>query len=408
LDNSAGFRSSPIGIFSFFRSAPAPTEERAVHVRPANFIEAPPFAGEYISNSNADKNTAVSRAIQLISNDMAKVPLRVMRRTGEGAVEDTSSGIWRLFDQSPNVEQSGFEFRRLITSSYCKTGNACCLIQKNGRGDVLQLLPLDTGSMSIVVDEENGTYNYQHAILGLLEPEEVLHFRFGLVDETGVWAYSPIQRARESLSLAKAQEKAGASVYRNAATPRMAIKHPGSLSDKASARLSEQFSRAHAGPESAGRAILLEEGMNCEVLPALELESQQYIAGREFQIQEVCRIFGIPAPLLSDLSRATYSNVQSLMRAYIDGCLSHHAALWAAEIRYKLLAPDQFIDIDLSYVQRGSFQDEIGSLSTAINSGFMTPNEARKRLNLQPLPGLDSPLLRKDTGVVGEEDTDEL
>ena len=236
----------------------------------------------------------------------------------------------------------------------------------------------------------------------------MLHFRFpGTVDETGVWAHSPVHRAREALGLAKAQEKAGASTYRNSSTPRMALRHPGTLSDKASARLAEQFSRAHAGPESAGKAILLEEGMEAQVLAPLSLESQQWLDGRTFQLQEVCRIFGIPAPLLSDLSKATYSNIQHLMRTYVDGCLSHHAAMWAAEIQFKLLSPDQFIDFDMSYVQRGTFQDEIGSLAQAINSGFMTPNECRKRLGLNPLPGLDTPRLRKDTGVINGDQNNE-
>ena len=400
-----------MGIFQWFRAASPRTEERAVHIRPSQFIEAPPFSGEYVTPNNADSNTAVNRAVQLISNDLAKVPMRVMRRTAEGREEDTSSALWRLFDTTPNVEQSGYEWRRYNASIYLRYGNALNLIQRNARGSVLQLLPMDPDSISIQMNHSDGTYWYEHATIGKLEPEEVLHFRSPTtnMDETGVWAESPIRRARETLGLSKAQLKAGASTYRNSAQPRMSIQHPGNLSDKAAARLAEQFTRAHSGPESAGKAILLEEGMTASVLSPLSLESTQWLQARDHQIQEVSRIFGVPSHMLSDLSGGQYSNIQSLMRTYVDGCLSHHAAMWAAEIQFKMLSPDQFVDFDLSLVQRGSFQDEIASLNTAVTSGIMTPDECRVRLGHNPMPGLNQPRLRKDTGGVTdqEEDPDE-
>ena len=390
----------------FLRRSPQP-EERAMTVAPAGLELTLPYSGERVSPSTCDQNTAVGRAIQLISNDLAKVPRTLMRRTAGGAEPDTSSALWRLFDTSPNVEQSGFEFWRYMTSIYCRYGNAFALISKNGRGDVLQLIPMDPQSISIEIDQKSGTFYYNHAELGLLEPEEVFHLRFsGLTDETGVLGLSPVMRGKEALGLAKAQEKAGGSVYKNAASPRMALRHPGTLSDKAGARLAEQFSKAHAGPESAGKAILLEEGMDAQILQPLQLESAQWIDARRFSIGEVSRIFGVPAPYLSDNTNSTYSNVTQLAKLYTDGCLSHHAGIWQAEIQFKLLSPDQYLDIDLSYVQRGSFTDEIAALNQAVTSGIMTPNECRHRLGLNPLEGLDAPRLRLDTGVVNQDDED--
>lgn len=387
----------------FFRRSPS-VEERAMTVAPAGLELTLPYSGERVSPSTCDQNTAVGRAIQLISNDLAKVPRTLMRRTANGAEPDTSSALWRLFDTSPNVEQSGFEFWRYMTAMYLRYGNAVALIQKNLRGDTLQLIPLDPQSISIEIDQKTGNFFYNHAEMGLLEPEEIFHLKFGLTDESGIWGLSPVVRGREALGLAKAQEKAGASSYRNSASPSMALRHPGTLSDKAGARLTEQFSKAHAGPESAGKAILLEEGMDVTLMNGLSLESQQWIDARRFSIGEVSRIYGVPAPYLSDNSNSTYSNVTELVRMYTNGCLSHHAAIWAAEIQFKLLAPDQYIDIDLTYVQRGSFTDEISALNQAVTSGIMTPNECRHRLGLNPLEGLDAPRLRLDTGVVNQED----
>ena len=188
-----------MGIFSrFLRSSP-PREERAMTVGPQSLKLELPFSGERVTPSTATRNTAVARAVELISNDLAKVPRRLMRRTANGAELDNSSKLWRLFDRSPNVEQSGFEWMRMMTSTYLLYGNAFAYIQKSGRGEVLQMIPLDPTSISAVVDQDTGTFHYEHADLGMLEPEEVLPLAFGQKDSSGVLSQSPIDRARESL-----------------------------------------------------------------------------------------------------------------------------------------------------------------------------------------------------------------
>ena len=379
-------------------------EERAVVAPQSVFLDLPNWSGERVSPSQADRLSAVGRAINLISNDLAKVPLNLTRRNPDGTREpDDTSNLWRLFDSSPNVYQSGFEFRRYVTSQFLTYGNAIVYISRSMRGDVLQLLPLEPNSCSVMVDNETGEFHYQHATMGNLEPDEVLHLKYGLTDSSGIWGYSPIERASEALGLAKAQEKAGASVFKNAANPKMALTHPGNLSDKAAGRLSEQFANAHAGPGSSGKAILLEEGMSVTELKPLELTSAQYIASREFSIQEVSRMYGVPVPYLSEHSRSTYSNVSELVRIYIDSCLSHMACIWSSEVGFKLLSPDQRLEFDLSYVQRGTFVDEINALNTAATSGIMTPNECRQRLGLNPLPGLDDPRAMPGSTTITDE-----
>jgi len=381
-------------------------EERAMRVAPPGFLEAPPASGIRVPPREADRNTAVWRAINLIANDMAKIPVRVVRDLSDGTEEPADSDLDSLLRRSPNVEQSAFEFRRMMTSTCCLYGNAFALIQANQRKELLQLIPIDPTQISITVDQATATYVYTHAEIGDLPPSEVIHLRFGPTDSSGILSHSPINRGREALGLAVAQERAGAAAYRNSATPRMQIRHPGSLSDAASARLREQFQRAHAGPDAAGRAILLEEGMTADVLAPLGLESQQWIEARQFSISEVERLYGVPAPLLSNHAASTYSNISELLRAYTDTVLSHWSRIWSSELEFKLLGPDERVDFDLSHVQRGSFATEVSSLNTAVTAGIMTPNEARRRLGLEPLQGmgLDEPRIRLDTTTVTDQD----
>jgi len=384
------------------RPTPQPEERSAF----ANLV-APSYGGERVPPSQADRNTAVSRCVQLISNDLAKVPIRIMRAEGNAKVE-SSNPLISLLRKSPNVDQSAFEFRRWMTATFLLYGNSYAFIQRNGRDEVLQIIPLQPGTVSVQLSPSTGNVTYNHATMGQLAPEEVLHFRFSaLGDDSMVEAYSPIVRARDALGLARSQEKAGASTYKNAATPRMSLSHPGVLSDRSAQRLAEQFSQAHSGPDSAGKAIVLEEGMTAQVLSPLSLESAQWLAAREFSLQEVSRIYAVPTPMIGENSKSTYSNVTQMVKGYIDQCLSHHASMWAAEVQYKLLSPDETLEHDLSFVQRGTFSDEVASLNTAVVSGIMTPNECRARLGFNPIPGGDNLHTMPGSEILLEVDEDD-
>ena len=130
-----------------------------------------------------------------------------------------------------------------------------------------------------------------------------------------------------------------------------------------------------------------------------------WAVAREFSIQEVSRLFGVPVVYLSDHSRSTFASIVELTRTYWDGCLAHWCAVWGEEIRRKLLAPGQRLSWDTRDLLKGSFADQVSALRSAIEVGLLSQNEARERLGMAPVDGGDE-ILRPANTLVGTEPGD--
>ena len=361
----------------------------------------PAASGERVTEESCWSIVPVYRALTVIGNDIAKLPVSVV--SGEGrATRPVSSVATDLLGVDANEYHSGFEFRRTLTTQALRYGNAFAQIVRSGRGEVLALIPLLPHEVTLHVIE--GVVTYRHAHIGEVPHEDILHIRAPGGD--GLWGESPISQAREALGLMKAMEKAGGALYKNAGVPKLAFVHPGTLSAAAQQSIVDSYLTKHGGPANAGRPLVLGEGMRIEKINQT-LEDQMWQVAREFSIQEVSRLFGVPVVYLADHSRSTFASIVELTSTYWDACLSHWCAVWAEEVRRKLLAPGQRLQWDTRDLLKGSFADQVASLRSAIEVGLLTQNEARDRLGLAPVDGGDEILRPANTLVGTDPDTDD-
>jgi phage portal protein BeeE len=86
---------------------------------------------------------------------------------------------------------------------------------------------------------------------------------------------------------------------------------------------------------------------------------------------------------------------------YVDGCIAHWCATWQAEIVAKLGSPGDVMTWDLDQLTKPSLAETMAALRTGVESGVITRNEARARLDLPPLAGLDAPTLALNMGAGG-------
>ena len=359
----------------------------------------PASSGERVSEDGALGIVPVYRAVTMISNDIGRLPVFAATVDTDGDLLEVESTAADLIGTDPNRWMGGFEFRRTLTSQALRYGNAFASIVRNGRGEVLELVPLLPGDVSLHVSPNLGMH-YTHKVLGQIEPEDMLHIRAPGLD--GIWGESPIRRAREALGTIKAMEKSGGRLYAQAGVPKLALVHPGALSPAAIQTISDSYQAKHAGAANSGKPLVLGEGMRVERLN-MSLEDQMFMQARDFSVQEVSRLFGVPVVYLSEHSRSTFASIVELTRTYWDGCLAHWTAAWSEEVRRKLLAPGQRLAWDTKDLLKGSFSDQVSSLRSAVEAGLLTRNEARQRLGLPTLPGLDEPLTPANTQTPAEK-----
>ncbi len=328
--------------------------------------------------------TPVYRAASLIANDVARTPFEI---------DDDIVG--RLIAQ-PNRWQNGYEFRRALTMQALLYGNAFAVINRTVGGDLLELLPVDIESVSL--DLTKGEPFYRTRQYGDVPMQSMLHLRAVGLD--GLWGESPVRLCRTSLQILAAQESAQLEVMKNAGNPKLAFVHPGPLSEAARQSISEKFLQHHSGAVNAGKPLVLAEGMRVERISST-LEDSGINAARAYSIEDVSRIYGVPAHMLGQASSGNaYGSLEWMGRTYHDACLSHWFATWSAEVVHKLL-PFGSLTFDVDSIIRPSLAEQMAALRTGVESGVITRNEAREWLNLDPLPGLDEPIVALNMGTGG-------
>jgi HK97 family phage portal protein len=362
-------------------------------------------AGDPVTSTTIDWLPAVNRATSLIANDIARLPMRIASKQDDGSLIDQPGPTSKLLTEWPTQALHSHAWRRHIVREYLIHGNCICYIQKSarggrdGRGEVLQLVPLEAGSVRI--EWRDGSLVYIHTKMGDLSPAEVLHFRMP-GGNSGEWGLGLLSVGREALSQLRSQQKVAASVAANTVQPRVVLKHPGKLSAEMAAAAKSKFQATFSGA-GAGGTVLLQDGMSVETL-AVKVTDLDFIAVCNWSIAEVSRMTGVPISLLSEHSHSTFSNVVELNRSYLDTCLSHHIAMITAELEAKIIPTTRKLDFDTTALTRGTLGDQIAAWSLAIDRGVLTRNEMRQRLGLNPIDGLDAPVLRLDTAETEEPD----
>ena len=114
---------------------------------------------------------------------------------------------------------------------------------------------------------------------------------------------------------------------------------------------------------------------------------------RLFNVQEIARFFNISPVLLGDLSKSSYNSVEQAMIAFTVNCLAPYVINLEQELNKKLILPsDQnkfYIDIIEEDIIKTDKQAQVSYLSTLVDKGIISRNEARKQLGYGPVEGGD-------------------
>lgn len=357
-------------------------------------------SGVNVTPATAMNCAAVLAAVNVISQDIAKLPLLIYRRLpGGGREVATDHPLYPILARKPNPYQSRFTFREQQQAHLLLRGNAYLLKVFNARGRLTALIPLNPDRVAIWVGMGEPYYEAlrsvgmieSHYLQGLparLSQQQVLHVPGLSLD--GVGGVSVISYARETIGLALATEQYGAKLFGQGARPSGTLTHPGKLSPEGASRLRDSWSSAYSGIANAGKVAVLEEGMKFEAL-ALSNEDAQFLGSRQFSIVEIARIFRLPPHKLMDLGRATWSNIEQMSMEYVNDSLMPWLERWEAALEDGLLddreREDYFIEHDISRLLRGDSTSRSNYIKSLFYTGALTVNEVRSLEGRNPVEG---------------------
>ena len=347
--------------------------------------------GIRITPESAMLSTVVCACVRVISESVASLPLHLVRHAATGGkARETSHPLYRLLHTAPNDRHSSFWFRELMTSWCALYGNAYAEIVRV-RGQIRSIVPLHPSRM-ICERLQDGKVRYRYN-----EPTgETTYYAQGQIfhlpwmSADGMIGMMPVGLARDAIMLARACDIYGVGFFANSARPSVVLETEHSIPPEAQERLREAWERVHRGPAQAGKTAILPNGLKAHELGQTNHDNQ-YHELRQFQISEIARVWRVPPHLVGDLSRATFSNIESQGLDFLNYCLLPWLRRWESAIEMAMLQDEQDLraEFDTRGLMRADSATRATYIQTCINLGLYSINEARDLEGLPPVENGD-------------------
>jgi len=368
------------------------------------------YAGVTVTEEGALALPAVYACVRVLSETVASLPLIVYQRQTRGKTRAENHPLYRILHTQPNPEQTAMEFREMMTASLCLWGNAYAEIVRNGSGQTAELWPLRPDRMA--VRRVRGQVEYEYApgdgSTVKLRREQVHHVR--TLSGDGLVGYSPVRTAMQAVGLALATEEYGARFFGNGARPGIVLQHPGALSDKAYDRLRGSWQEEHGGLSQAHRIRILEEGMTVETL-SVPPEEAQFLQTRQFQAEEIARIYRMPPHKIGLLNNATFSNIEHQAIEFVTDTVRPWLVRFEQAIQRDLLTANEqkrfYAEHLVEGLLRGDTMSRYQAYAVARQWGWMSANDIRRLENMDEIEGGDEYLTPMNMTAAGEEPANE-
>lgn len=336
----------------------------------------------------------IGTLVDKLAYSHARTPIRVYRREAAGREDVTIDDPYGKLLNHPNRRHSSFFFQSWLSSTFDLYGEAIVLKVRPGPGrPPTELWPVHPSRVDVQRDEAG---NLWYVILGAAGPfgqfepvvaipeYDVVHIRSYNPDNM-IRGLSRLESLRTDLEGTDAMKAAQQAFWSKGARPGALLSAPGKLSEEALKRLKADWAAMHAGAANWGKTAVLEEGVTPTILP-MDMEELAYIDSRKLTREESCMRYDVPPPVVHILDHATFSNITEQMRSMYRDTMAPRFGLFEGEFDTQLRPDfDPLGELTAVYYMddllRGDFETRVQTYQVAIQSGQITPGEARREEN---------------------------
>ena len=143
----------------------------------------------------------------------------------------------------------------------------------------------------------------------------------------------------------------------------------------------------YAGAINSGEIPILEEGMELKTI-GLSHEDAQFLESRKFNRSEIAGIYNVPAHMINDLEKATFSNIEHQSLQFVQHSLGPWIVNLEQEMELSLLTEEEqeiyFIRFLVDGLLRGDIKTRWEAHTKARNIGALSANEIRELEDRNP------------------------
>ena len=334
--------------------------------------------------------SAVYRAVEIISDNCALLPIRVSI-TSEKHKDYIPNHPINIAIKNNLLTQ--YNLIKLLIQSVLLKGNGFCYIDRAENGDVIDLLYLDGNNVQIHYNKNTNDLFYTCSLFpqSKIEPCNMIHLVKNSND--GVNGISVIKYASRSIDISNNTENSANNFFSNGCNLSGILTVQGQLSKEQREAIKTSWNSAYTN-NGSGLAIL--QG-NMDYKPVqVSADDAQLIQSRLYQISDIARFFGISPVLLGDLSNSSYNTLEATQQQFLLQTLMPYITMIEQEFNRKLLKPSESnlsINFDETVLLRTNKKEEAEYYSLLLDKGILCINEVREKMNLSPINGGDKHLI---------------
>jgi HK97 family phage portal protein len=355
--------------------------------------------------------TAVHGCVQLIAGAISSMPMHVYNRASDGDLKrDINAPLWWVLNEefSPRwLASAGWSY---LVASKLLHGDGFAEIIRTRNGDIKGLTPIHPRRVEVIASPDGMRLVYKvqpdtsitrpseyAARIRTIDQDDMLHIPgFGF---DGLRGMSALRNALSvSGRLAISAQDFSSSFLQNLGRPDFALTNEGNLTDAQFSRLQDTITQ-HQGPMNSGKPMILEGGLKIEAL-TMPLEEMQLLETRKFQVEEICRVFGVPPFMIghTTTTSAWGTGVQAMGAGFVRFALRDHLNAFQNEINRKFFrTASRVAEFDTTELERGDIKSMMETVRIGLGRAGEPPiiseGEGRHMLRLPfKIEGKTSPV----------------
>ncbi len=344
----------------------------------------------------AVENLAVALAcVNVIAANIAAFPLLVYRREGDGRVEVTNHPFVGIMRDGPNAYQTWGALVESAVASVELHGNALVEIVRDADAITgFRFLPWHWVTVQLLPGGRLAFDVYEPAMPGAgavkrrLLAHDVLHLKDRSDD--GLIGRSRLSRARDVFLTAGSQQTFARTFLERGAQPSGVISADHPITSDQRDQLRQSLNEGYVGARKAGRAMILDDGLKWQAMQ-VSPEDAELLGSRRFAVEEIARIYGVPPPMVGDLSHGTFTNSREAARWFGQFTLTPRVRRLEAELNRALFGTGSpfEVEFDMSSLLRSDPETRWASHKIAVETGVLDTDEIREIEGYNPRPHTD-------------------
>jgi len=365
-----------------------------------------------VSLGDALAHPTVYACVTQIASDIGKLRWRLTQL--KNGIREEIPAYNPVF-RKPNSYQTRQKFIEAWMISKLTYGNTYVLKQRNEQGfvtglyvlDPQKVTPLVAGNGEVFYRAKKDALNDLTKDIPAIPAYEIIHDMMECLFHPLV-GVPPLYAASLATSQGLAMQQNSARFFQNNAQPGGILTAPGHIKKETADRIKEHWADNYTG-DNVGKVAVLGDALKYEPL-AVNAKDSTMVEQLKWTDEKICSAYKVPPYKIHVGQMPNRGQSETLDRQYYSDCLQRHIESIEALMDEGLgFPPGLGVEFDLDDLMRMDLLLKMNVATEGVKGAVFAPNEARRKFNLPPVQGGDTPYLQQQNyslAALDERDQD--